>query len=197
LNQVTEEWAFASLADQVFQAFTAIVIARTFGLAPMAPIGQSGPQFVSDDYEMWVDSTPPDDVMHNWRDDSSTPAALRPDIVIRRRSDHLVAVLDAKYRSSGVRATPDSLAEVQLYLQAYGCREVSVVFPPTIGSPPWELHRVTNGYFGITEVPLRPMDDLAAYMTNVIRPAIELSFHTPDPTTRTAIAAAREDTEDR
>lgn len=195
LNQVTEEWAFASLADQVFQAFAAIVVARAFELGPVAPIGQSGPHFANDDHEMWVDRAPPDDVLHNWRDDTSTPASLRPDLVIRQKSDHHVVVLDAKYRSGGLRATPDSLSEVQLYLQAYGCREVCVVFPPTAGSAPWEAHLVTNQHFGITELPLRPMDDLASYMADVLRPAIERSFHAPSPTSKAAVDAAQAEAE--
>ncbi len=195
LNQVTEEWAFAALADQVFQAFAAIVVAATFDLQPLAPLGQSGPHFANDDYEMWVDTSPPDDVLHNWRDDTSTPAALRPDIVIRRRRDHRVAILDAKYRSAGVRATPESLSEVQLYLQAYGSREVCVLFPPTAGSAPWEPHLVTNHHFGITELPLRPMEDLAGYMADVLRPAIDRSFHTPSPTTKAAVDAAQAEAE--
>jgi hypothetical protein len=195
LNQVTEEWAFASLADQVFQAFASIVVARSFDLVPVAPIGQSGPHFASHDYEMWVDSAPPDDVLHNWRDDTSTPAALRPDIVLRRKSDHRVAILDAKYRSGGLRATPGSLSEVQLYLQAYGCRAVCVLFPPTAGSPPWEPHLVTNQHFAITELPLRPMDDLAGYMADVLRPAIERSVHIPSPTRKSAVDAAQAEAE--
>ncbi len=195
LNQVTEEWAFATLADQVFQAFAAIVVARAFDLVPVAPMGKSGPHFASHDYAMWVDSAPPDDVLHNWRDDTSTPSSLRPDIVIRRRADNRVAVLDAKYRSGGLRATPDSLSEVQLYLQAYGCREVCVLFPPTAGIPPWHAHLVTNQHFGITELPLRPMEDLAAYIVDVLRPAIDRSFQTPSPTQKVAVDAAQAESE--
>ena len=193
LNQVTEEWAFAALADQVFQAFVAIVVARAFDLLPVAPMGQSGPHFASDAYEMWVDSAPPEAVLHNWRDDTSTPASLRPDVVLHRRTDHRVALLDAKYRSAGQRATPDSLSEVQLYLQAYGCREVCVLFPPTAGTSPWKAHVVTNQHFGITELPLRPMADLDRYIADVLRPAIDRSFHTPTPITKAAIDAEQEE----
>lgn len=195
VNQVTEEWAFAALADQVYQAFASIVIARTFDLEPAAPLGHSGPHFTSDSYEMWLDSAPPDGILHNWRDDTSTPASLRPDIVLWRRSDNCVAILDAKYRSGGLRATAVSLSEVQLYLQAYGCRDVCVLYPPTRGGEPWEPHLVTNQHFGITELPLRPMRDLGSHMTKVLRPAIERSFHQPSPTTRATVDATATEAE--
>jgi hypothetical protein len=157
------------------------------------PLGQAGPHFASDDYEMWVDSAPPADILHNWRDDSSTPSALRPDVVLRRTADERVAVLDAKYRSSGERATSDSLADVQLYLQAFGCREVCVLFPPITGQPPWQPHVITNGHFALTELPLRPMDGLDDYLTAVVRPAIDRAFHVPSIQTRAAAEAAREE----
>lgn len=192
-NQVTDEWAFASLADQVYQAFAAIVLARAFGLSPLRPLGQAGPHFASDDYEMWVDSAPPANILPNWRDDTSTPAALRPDVVLRRRSDGRVAVLDAKYRSSGDRATAESLSEVQLYLQAFGCREVCVLFPPTTGQPPWQPHVITNGRFALTELPLRPMDGLDDYLATVVRPAIDRAFHVPNIQTKGAVEAARKE----
>lgn len=191
-HQVSEEWAFAKLADQVFQIFAAIVIARAFELSPQAPLTTAGPHFGSAEYDMWVDSTPPEDVLRNWRTETSTPQALRPDIVLRRRGDHRVAVLDAKYRSSGERATPESLSEAQLYLQSYGCRKVSVIFPP-IGQLVPSPHVITNGHFAVTELPLRPMEDLHAHVADVIRPAIEQSFHVPDPTTKSGVEDARQE----
>jgi hypothetical protein len=47
---------------------------------------------------------------------------------------------------------------------------------------------VTNGHFCITELPLRPMSDLAGFMADVLRPAIERSFHKPRPISGPAIA---------
>ena len=192
-NQVSEEWAFAALADQVYQAFAAIVIARAFCLSPAAHLGQEGPHFASEDYEMWVDSAPPREVLHNWRDDTLKPSSLRPDITIHRLADGQVAPLDAKYRTNGARASSDSLLEVQLYLQAFGCRAVSVLFPP-VGSPPrYDSQAIGNGHFNITEIPLRPMDDLGVYVESVVRPAVEATFHRPDPTTKAAVDAAAEE----
>lgn len=192
-NQVTEEWAFASLADQVYQAFAAIVLARAFGLSAAADLGKRGPHFSSDHYEMWVDSVPPSDVLHNWRDETSTPSALRPDIVLRRKADDQVAILDAKYRSNGQRATSGSLTEIQLYLQAFGCRQVCVLYPPITGSPPWQPEIITNGLFSLSELPLRPLVDLDQYVLDVLRPVVEQAFHTPSGGTPAAIVAAREE----
>lgn len=190
-NQVSEEWAFAALADQVYQAFSAIAIAQAFKLHPVAQLGTTGPHFSSDEFQMWVDATPPSDVLRNWRDDSSTPTSLRPDITILRKSDGQIAIADAKYRAAGDRASRDSLSEVQLYLQSYGCLEVTVVFPPT--ATPWQTHRVTNDHFGITELPLRPSAELAGYLRDTVRPAIEQSFHNPLPISKVAIAEQRDE----
>jgi hypothetical protein len=192
-QQLSQEWAFAALADQVYQAFTAIVLARAFELEAAAPLGATGPHFSSVHYEMWVDAVPPREILHNWRDDTSTPAAFRPDLVLRRKVDGHVALLDAKYRSAGERATAGSLAEVQLYLQAFGCRQVCVLFPPITGTAPWQPNVVTNGHFSLIELPLRPMEDLDHYATATLRPAIERSFHAPSAQTVDAAEAAREE----
>jgi hypothetical protein len=192
-NQVSGEWAFAALADRVYQAFTGIVIAHAFDLAPVEVVGTSGPHFASEDYQLWVDAVPPDDVLHNWRDDTSTPSALRPDLVLRRVADGEVALLDAKYRSAGTRATPESLSEVQLYLQAFGALEVSVLFPPTGTTEAVEPQLITNGTFGLTELPLRPRPDLIAYAHETLRPAIERTFHAPIGEPKQAVEAALEE----
>ncbi|MGH2894285.1 MAG: hypothetical protein ACRDPM_13625 [Solirubrobacteraceae bacterium] len=192
-NQVSDEWAFAALADRVYQAFAGIVIARAFDLAPAQPLGGSGPHFTSEDYELWVDATPPSEVLHNWRDDTSTPSALRPDLVLRRIADGEVALLDAKYRSAGARATSESLSEVQLYLQAFGALEASVLFPPMVAAEPVEPQLITNGRFGLTELPLRPQPDLGEFVREKLRPAIERTFHAPVGEPRQAAQAAEEE----
>jgi hypothetical protein len=192
-NQISGEWAFAALADRVYQAFAGIVLAHAFDLAPAQPLGSSGPHFVSDDFQLWIDAVPPSDVLHNWRDDTSTPAALRPDLVLRRTADGEVALLDAKYRSAGIRATPESLSEVQLYLQAFGALEASVLFPPTEGSGGVEPRLITNGRFGLTELPLRPRPDLQQYAREKLRPAIDRTFHKPVGEPKQAADAAYEE----
>lgn len=192
-NQVSGEWAFAALADRVYQAFVGIVIAHAFDLAPAQPLGATGPHFASEDYELWIDAVPPSEVLHNWRDDTSTPAALRPDLVLRRIADGEIALLDAKYRSAGIRATPESLSEVQLYLQAFGALEASVVFPPTVTTGAIEPQLITNGRFGLTELPLRPQSDLVEYVRVKLRPAIERTFHTPIGEPKEAADAAQEE----
>lgn len=192
-NQVSGEWAFAHLADRVYQAFAGIVIAHAFDLAPAEALGTSGPHFASGDYQLWIDAVPPSEVLHNWRDDTSAPTALRPDLVLRRIADGEVALLDAKFRSAGTRATPESLSEVQLYLQAFGALEVSVLFPPTITTGAVEPQSITNGHFGLTELPLRPQPDLDEYVREKLRPAIERTFHAPVGEPKQAADAALEE----
>jgi hypothetical protein len=114
---------------------------------------------------------------------------------LRRKSDDQVAILDAKYRSTGMRATPDSLSEVQLYLQAFGAREVSVLYPQANTGIAPQPRVITNDLFGITELPLGPMDDLGSYIAEVLRPAIQRSFHAPIPVSRQAAESARAENE--
>jgi len=78
-------------------------------------------------------------------------------------------------------------------LQAFGCRNVCVLFPPITGSPPWQPHVITNGHFGLTELPLRPMPELDSYVQDVVRPEVERVFHTPSAQTKAATEAAREE----
>lgn len=142
---------------------------------------------------MWVDSTPPAEILSNWRDETSTPAALRPDLMLQRHADHRIALLDAKYRSAGQRATPDSLAEVQLYLQSFGCRKVGVVYPPTT-KPPWTTHVISNEHFTITELPLRPSPELSDHVAVQLRPAIDELFHLASPVSRDAVTEQESET---
>jgi hypothetical protein len=195
MKDVSEEWAFAQLADQVYQSFCAILVARAFGLESVASLASPGPHFEGEDHQMWVDATPPTEVLRNWRNETEAPSDLRPDIVLRRKSDSQVAILDAKYRSTGTRATPDSLSEVQLYLQAFGARKVSVLYPQTNTGTTPQPRVITNDLFGITELPLGPMDDLGSYITEVFRPTIERSFHSPIPVSKEAAESSRADKE--
>jgi hypothetical protein len=192
-NDVTEEWAFAGLADQVYQAFCAIVVARAFGLDPAAPLTTPGPHFESEDYQLWVDAVPPKTVLPNWRSETEVPADQRPDLLLRRTSDDQVAILDAKYRLAGERATSDSLTEVQLYLQAFGARQVSVLYPHAAAKP----REITNEVFSITELPVAPRKDLDDYMTDVLRPAIESTFHAVDPVRKEEVDSAEREKQTR
>lgn len=91
-------------------------------------------------------------------------------------------VLDAKYRTAGARATSDSLSEVQLYLQAYGCENVAILFPPrSEDATDWSVSQVSDGQFSIVEIPLRPAESLGTYVRDRLRPAVDQTFQRQSP----------------
>jgi hypothetical protein len=160
-REVLPERAYAGLADQIFQRFCAHLLADHLGLA-LAPQGLrgNGPHFESDEWRVWVDVAPPNHILLDWRDSSERPARLRPDIVVLHRPSGRVALLDAKYRATGARATLDSLSEVQLYLQAYGRATVGVLFPPVVGSAAAlsvaKVHDALHDKYTIFAIPFLP-----------------------------------------
>lgn len=178
-QEVMPEWAYAGLADAIYQRFCAQLLADHFGLQSTAlqPGIAPGPHFSNERLELYVDVTPPEEVIRDWREGSERPAALRPDILLRERRSGHVALLDAKYRAAGLRASPDSLTEVQLYLQAYGHSRVAVLFPPGAHDGPeherWKIHRVTDGHFSIFEIPVLPEPRMADFLDKKVGPAIE------------------------
>lgn len=175
---ITPEHAYASYADQVYQAFAATLVADALGLTPgPSAFRGSGPHFSSDRYDMWVNSKPPGHVVSDWRDGTSRRSALRPDITIFEKATNQVALLDAKYRQDGDAATSESLTEAQLYLQAYGKHKVGIVFPPASAPASWPITWHSSGGFSLVELPLRPAPNLAAYVSGTLALALAQLFH--------------------
>jgi hypothetical protein len=177
-REVMPERAYAGHADAIYQRFCGHLLADHLGLEPTAelPGEGKGPHFAGDRFELYVDVTPPSSVIHNWREDSDREANLRPDLVLRERSTGRVALMDAKYRADRLRATLDSLAEVQLYLQTYSRKRVGILFPPGPGPDEqrWKAHEVTDGTFCIYELPFLPEARMASFLSGELDPVIEL-----------------------
>jgi hypothetical protein len=172
---VMPERAYAGYADRIYQRFCAILLADALGLEPNPRTAGTGiPAFTSSRFDLYVDTKPPSSVLSDWRDRTERPSSLRPDLVLHERASGRVAVLDSKYRRdkrSGLRASGDSLSEVQLYLQAYGRNEVGVLYPPR--EPYWEINDVTDGQQRIVEIPFRPEAAMAEFLDAHALPTIE------------------------
>jgi hypothetical protein len=178
MREVMPEWAYSGFADAIYQRFCGQLLADHLGLRATAdlPGEGAGPHFVGERFDLYLDVTPPHPVIRDWRDDSERKARLRPDLVLHERATGRVALMDAKYRGTGHRASSDSLAEVQLYLQAYSRKRVGVLFPPGggLGEERWRVHRVSDGTFAIYEMPFLPETRMAIFLAEEIDPTIEL-----------------------
>jgi hypothetical protein len=173
-RQVMPERSYASFADAIYQRFCAQLLADHLDLLPTddLPGHGKGPHFIGTRFELYVDVKPPSSVIRDWREDSDRKTKRRPDLVLHEPSTGRVAVLDVKYRARGMRATRDSLSEVQLYMQAYSQKQVAVIFPPGMGEDEqrWRVREVTDGTFCIYEVPFLPEPQMADFLgTNVDR----------------------------
>jgi hypothetical protein len=167
-REVMPERSYASFADAIYQRFCAQLLADHLDLLPTNELpGQGrGPHFIGTRFELYVDVTPPSSVIRDWRESSDRKTKRRPDLVLYEPSTRRAALLDAKYRSQGMRATSDSLSEVQLYMQAYSQMRVAVVFPPGLGKDEqrWRVREVTDGTFCIYEVPFLPEPQMADFL---------------------------------
>jgi hypothetical protein len=155
-QDVLPDYAFATYADQIYQAFVATLVADAFALEAVKRLGGAGPHFRNDEYDLYVNTTVPSEILSNWRDDTVRPSSLRPDLVLHKRDDGRAVIADAKYRNDGDRASSDSLNEAQLYLQAFGKESAAILFPPKSLEPRWEAHHVAAGGFRLLEFPIRP-----------------------------------------
>ena len=176
-REIMPEWAYGGHADAIYQRFCGQLLADHLGLRPTGalPGEGGGPHFVGDRFDLYLDVTPPRAVIRDWRDDSERRAGLRPDLVLHERESGRVALMDAKYRNSGARASADSLSDVQLYLQSYSRRSVGVLFPPSTdtGVDVWRVRRVSDGRFSIFEMPFLPEPRMAGFLSDQIGPTLE------------------------
>lgn len=121
---------------EIYQAFVAHMIGHAFSLSYISPRGDlrergaDGASMRSDEYDLYYDVRPPRAVLRSWRDGTIRPADERPDIVLRRRTDGAVAVLDAKFKVDREgRARSEDLFEMQGYLNSFSVAAGAIVFP--------------------------------------------------------------------
>ncbi len=170
--EVLPERAYVAFADQIFQQFCAHALARAKGLVASEEGATAVLRFDSDEWVLWSNVKPPDDVLHDWRAESTRPADLRPDITIQHRPSGRVAVMDAKYRGDGTAPSLDSLSEAQLYLQAYELRQVCVLYPAVTGHTTLSEVAAADRRFVVYGVPIRAEEGLVEYLTGEVWPRI-------------------------
>lgn len=124
-------YSYVARANQIYQAYVASCSAAQLGLVPAALIlGSAQPAFSDTDLELYYDCEPPMEVLRSWRLVSNLPDHSRPDLVLRMPSTGNVAVMDAKYRvGPDGGATEDSRRDVSSYLDLYGLKTITIVFP--------------------------------------------------------------------
>lgn len=169
-REVLPERAYVGHADGIYQRFVGQLLADHYGMnsTSVVPGTEPGPHFANDRFDLYLDVSPPAPLV-DWRDKSERPTRRRPDIVLHERASGRTALLDAKYRAAGARASESSLSEVQLYLQAYSRRRIGVVYPPVASSvgDPWSVHAVTDGSHAIYEIPMSGASHVAGFLPEI------------------------------
>ena len=170
-RNVLPERAYAGHADQIFQRFCGLVLAHELALTPTERTG--GPQFASAEWELYLDVSPAT-LLTDWRAATDRPTELRPDVLLHHKPSSRLALLDAKYRNAGARASSSSLSDVQLYLQAYQRERIAILFPPESAKlGDWQVHEVSDGRFSIFEVPFRPHPELGTWVTGSVLSVVD------------------------
>lgn len=152
-TEVLKRYSYLQRMDLIYQAYVASCVAKSLGMCQVSPVlGGSGVAFQGAGFDLYYDSIPPPHVLRSWRFGSLKPDESRPDLLLHETSTGRVAILDAKYRVDDGRATEDSRKEVESYLNLYGLRTISIVYPGT-GS---QARRIEGHGMNILELPLAP-----------------------------------------
>lgn len=173
--KLADRFAYVGYADQIYQAFVALTLARAAGakrvdrsLRPYL----SRPCLRSDRFDFYYDTMPPEPEFQNWRQSSSRPADMRPDLTVIDRPQRLGVLIDAKYRVEKGHVPSSALDDCHVYLQAFECKSIVVCFP---GPKPSVSHVAAAGY-DIVQVSLGPFEGLEEYVATQVWPAIQLAM---------------------
>lgn len=151
-----DHYSYVSYADQIYQAFVGAVIADGLGCWLTDPVIGRAPRaaFTNDTFAMILNRVPPERLLRSWRHSSTTPDALRPDVLIEHLPDRRVLLIDAKYRAAGTRATESSRSEVMAYMAAYGLTTAVIAYPA--GAPESKPMTVEGSGQRLIELPVVP-----------------------------------------
>jgi hypothetical protein len=171
--RVADRLAYVGNADQIYQAFVAVVLAEAFGAKQVSNALQSGlavPVFRSQDCEIYYDTSPPRPEFTSWRDASSRPSDQRPDLTLIDRGRSRGLFVDAKYRVEPNGTLPSgALGEAQVYMQSFERRRIVICYPGrALG-----LNRVETADYTILEASLCPHADLRRFASEQLKPALE------------------------
>jgi len=171
--EAAPHFAYVTYADQIYQAFVACLIAQGLGAPRMGRSlmpGLKRPAFRSARFELYYDTVPPRPEFVSWRDDSSRPADLTPDVTVIDREHRRGMLIEAKYRSDDAGNLPgEAILEAQVYMQSFGRKAIAVCYP---GRTP-AIDKITGSGNTVLAVSLAPFADVASYVRDVVRPALE------------------------
>ena len=173
---IADRFAYVGFADEIYEAFVAVVFARAFEAKQVSSSlwsQLSVPVFRSDTYDIYYDTVPPKPEFANWRDASERPSDQKPDLTIVDRNARRGILADAKYRVGPSGRLPTSgIHDAQVYLQSFERKSIVICYP---GNAP-SITRVTGKGYTILEVSLGPFPGLEAYLRNDVRPAVEAAM---------------------
>ncbi|MHB8154227.1 MAG: hypothetical protein ACYDG3_14465 [Bacillati bacterium] len=159
-------FSFVKYSDEIYQAYVATVLAAALDcelvvneLRPRLLC----PAFSNQRYDIYYDTVPPDSVARTWRQMTDRPDGPRPDVFLHDKEEGKFMILDAKYRRDGNRASSDSLAEMQYYLNTFQMQTSVICYPPTDSSYQ-TINSVTGGPFSLWELPVSPNKDIVDYL---------------------------------
>jgi hypothetical protein len=166
-------FSFVKHSDELYQSFVAIVIADALGCTLNRPLRshQEGPAFVGPDFDIYYDTVPPANILSTWRSVSVRQDRPRPDVLVYHKASGHSLIIDAKYRNAGNDASPESLSEVQYYLNTFEKKDVVVCYPPS-DIAYRELTSVSGRGYEILEVPIAPSVHTREFMQSVVRPKL-------------------------
>lgn len=170
---VADRFAYVGLADQIYQAFVAMVVAHAFEAKHDLSCIQSNltaPLFRSAVFDIYYDTSPPRPEFVSWRDLSDRPSDQKPDLTIIDRIARRGIFLDAKYRIEASGRSPTSaVEEVQVYLQSFERRSIAVCYPGDVPA----IYRISGKDYTVLELAIAPNEDILDFARTAIRPAIE------------------------
>jgi hypothetical protein len=165
------QFAFVQYADEIYQAFVALTLARAYDATLRVPNLRprlTGPCFQSDDCDIFYDTSPPS-AFSNWRNQSRRPADMRPDLTIVDRKRGRGILVDAKYRAEASGILPTSaLNDCQVYMQSFAVKTFGICYPgKKLG-----VTEVSGAGNTILEISLRPDPGLDEFLRTQVRPRL-------------------------
>lgn len=172
---IADRFAFVGYADQIYQAFVTLTLARAAGAERVDPGLRpylSRPVFRSDRFDFYYDTMPPAPEFQNWRDASARPAQMRPDVTVVDKHSRTGVLIDAKYRLDKAQVPSSALDDCHVYMQAFDCKTIVVCYP----GPKPSVSRIAAAGYEILQVSLGPFDRLAEYVATDVWPAVEAAM---------------------
>jgi hypothetical protein len=161
LRSLRTLYAYVDYADQIYQAFVELNLAKQLNLIANTPGSQ--PTFKNDKWELYGNSEPPPQVMRSWRSYTGDPDLLRPDFTLLSLQNGSVVLGDAKYRSNGQRGSESSRKDLMFYMSAYNAPRAMLFYPP-IPANYRTVNIISAQGRELIEFPVAPSPDLNEFL---------------------------------